>query len=261
MKKPKFLTQLSAVIAARKKKLQAATRVAPRAAMNEYDVEEPTTKLSSAFIVVFILHVVAIGGIYAFNGIKASRVGSAPPPPASKENAKPAAAKDAKAPVPAGVKTTPAIARPAENGGVATPPATVPNPTAPGPKQYVVKAGDNPTKIAFAFGLKTDELLAANNLKDGAILHQGQTLTIPAAKPATKPAVVETHKPEPPAKQTDVPPTRTTPGLHYVKKGDTAISIAKIYGFKPEEILKVNKITDAKKLQLGQALTIPAKKG
>ena len=66
---------------------------------------------------------------------------------------------------------------------------------------------------------------------------------------------------ETPAKQTDVPPTKTTPGLYHVKKGDTAFSIAKTYGLKPEEILAFNKITDAKKIQLNQALKIPPKKG
>ncbi len=261
MKKPTFLTQLSAVIAARKKKLNAATRTAPRAAMSDYDAEEPTTKLSSAFIVVFILHVVAIGGIYAFNGIKASRAGTAPAPAANKENAKTAAPKEAKAPAQTALATAAATTRPVEKNAAAPPAGTVPNTNAPGPKQYVVKSGDNPTKIAIAFGLKTDELLAANGLKEGAILRQGQTLTIPAAKPTVKPVLAETHKTEPLAKLTDVPPTRTTPGLHIFKKGDTAFSIAKAYGSSSEEILKLNKITDAKKIQIGQALKIPVKKG
>ena len=255
MKKPKFLIQLSATIAARKKRLNATARTAPRAAMSDYDAEEPTTKLSSAFIVVFILHVVAIGGIYAFNGIKASRGGNAPAPTVSKDAAKTSATNDAKAPAQtAAVAKTPAV-HPVETGATATP-AAVPNVKASAQKQYQVVAGDNPTKIAFAYSIKPDELLAANNLKEGAILHQGQMLTIPTPKPTAKPPVAEV-----PAKQTDVPPTRTTPGLYHVKKGDTAFSIAKTYGLKPEEILTFNKITDAKKIQLNQALKIPPKKG
>ena len=260
MKKPKFLIQLSAVIAARKKRLNATARTAPRAAMSDYDAEEPTTKLSSAFIVVFILHVVAIGGIYAFNGIKASRVGSAPAPMVNKDAAKTSAANDAKAPTLVASATKPAVAHPADTGANATP-ATAPTAKVPAQKQYQVVAGDNPTKIAFAYSIKPDELLAANNLKEGAILHQGQTLTIPTPKPTAKPPIAETHKTDVPAKQTDVPPTKTTPGLYHVKKGDTAFSIAKTYGLKPEEILAFNKITDAKKIQLNQALKIPPKKG
>ena len=255
MKKPKFLIQLSAVIAARKKRLNATARTAPRAAMSDYDAEEPTTKLSSAFIVVFILHVVAIGGIYAFNGIKASRGSNAPAPAVSKDAPKTAATSDAKAPALVASAAKTAVAHPADTGANATP-ATVPTVKAPAQKQYQVVAGDNPTKIAFAYSIKPDELLAANNLKEGAILHQGQMLTIPTPKPAAKPPVAEV-----PAKQTDVPPTKTTPGLYHVKKGDTAFSIAKTYGLKPEEILAFNKITDAKKIQLNQALKIPPKKG
>ncbi len=262
MKTPNFLTKISAVISARKKKkLQAAMRTAPRAAMNEYEAEEPTTKLSSAFFVVFILHVVAIGGIYAFNGIKASRTKDQPPAPPVAEKAKTAAAHDGKAPAQAAAPASAPAVHPAANTIAAPPVPAVIAPKDTAPKPYIVKAGDNPTKIAIAFALKTEELLAANNLKDGAILHQGQPLTIPTPKPAAKPMVAETHKMETPAKQIDVPPTRTTPGTHIVKKGDTATSIAKIYGFSAEEILKLNKITDAKKLQLGQVLTIPKKKG
>src|ERR1700761_2733021 len=74
MKTPKFFSKLSAVLTPRpKKRLQATARAARRPAMDDYDDEEPTTKLSSAFVVVLILHVVAVGGIYAFNSIKASR--------------------------------------------------------------------------------------------------------------------------------------------------------------------------------------------
>jgi LysM repeat protein len=46
-----------------------------------------------------------------------------------------------------------------------------------------------------------------------------------------------------------------------VKKGDTATSIAKTFGITAAELLKANKIADAKKLQLGQQLKIPMKKG
>ena len=41
--------------------------------IDDYDAEEPQTKPSSAFIVVFLLHVVAISGIYLFNSIKSAR--------------------------------------------------------------------------------------------------------------------------------------------------------------------------------------------
>src|SRR5436309_12494 len=62
-----------------RRKLHAATAarrsVAPP--MDDYD-EEPQTKLSSAFIVVLVLHLVAVGGIYAFKSIKAQRLAQEP---------------------------------------------------------------------------------------------------------------------------------------------------------------------------------------
>src|SRR5580658_6325207 len=73
MKTPKFITTLSAILKPRPKKRLQATARAARRPVDDYDDEEPTTKLSSAFVVVLILHVVAVGGIYAFNSIKASR--------------------------------------------------------------------------------------------------------------------------------------------------------------------------------------------
>ena len=49
------------------------------AAMNTHDAEfddygpEPNMKLSHAFLVVLLLHVIAVGGLYAFNSMKASK--------------------------------------------------------------------------------------------------------------------------------------------------------------------------------------------
>jgi LysM repeat protein len=59
------------------------------------------------------------------------------------------------------------------------PPATVvPSPTV-GEQTYVVKAGDNPASIAQQFKIKTDDLMAANNIDDPQKLQIGQTLKIP----------------------------------------------------------------------------------
>jgi LysM repeat protein len=43
-----------------------------------------------------------------------------------------------------------------------------------------------------------------------------------------------------------------------VAKGETLIQIAKQYGVTVEDIEQLNKIQDAKKLQIGQTLKIPA---
>ena len=244
MKTPKLLTTIFVNIKKRTAtKLKAATAAA-RSGMDSYETDEPTTKLSSAFVVVLILHVVAIGGIYAFNSIKASRL-SREPKPAAKEE---------------GMKLSPKTTVKAPAISEATGPAATriqPGPTVL--KQYLVKVGDNPTKIAFAYSVKTEELLAANNLKDGAVLHPGDTLTIP--KSIAKPAAAEQRKAETtPAKRVDVAPTKTTPGVHIVKKRETATSIAKVYGLAAADLLKLNKISDPTKIREGQILTIPKKR-
>jgi LysM repeat protein len=248
MKTPKFLSKLSAVLTPRPKKRLQATARAARRPMDDYDEEEPTTKLSSAFVVVLILHVVAVGGIYAFNSIKASRKErevatdvSAPATPAPMkvaQNDPPATASSI------AHQTTPAAAEaapipPLNNAGV---------------KTYTVKAGDNLTKIAFAYSATPSEIIKANHLKDNAVLRAGQVLTIPDAKTTAK---SETHTTP---KQSDVAPTATTPGFYTVKKGDTATSIAHSFGLTAEELLKANRITDPKKLQPGHTLKVPPRK-
>jgi hypothetical protein len=53
-----------------------------------------------------------------------------------------------------------------------------PSPTV-GERTYIVQNGDYPEKIAQKFGIKTDELIAANNIDDPQKLQIGQTLKIP----------------------------------------------------------------------------------
>ena len=61
---------------------------------------------------------------------------------------------------------------------VVPPPTPAPSPTA-GEQTYIVKAGDNPASIAQQFRIKTEDLMAANNIDDPQKLQIGQTLKIP----------------------------------------------------------------------------------
>lgn len=72
----------------------------------------------------------------------------------------------------------------------------------------------------------------------------------PSATPAaTTPGTVGVDNPSP----TAVGGTRS----HVVAKGETLIQIAKQYGVTVEDIEQLNKIQDAKRLQIGQTLKIP----
>jgi LysM repeat protein len=267
MKKPKFLSKLAAKLSSPpKKRYQVAARAARSQQIDDYDDDQPTTKLSSAFVVVLILHVVAVGGIYAFNSIKASRRShdriAISSDAAALAGAKTGEDADGGS---AGSNTPVADAKPSHPASPVIAPVAAPAPAAPAPlprmagaRQHQVKTGENATKIAFAYHMTSAELLSANGLKENAVLHVGQMLTIPSSKSEAR-TLSEMHR-ETPARLTDIPPTRTTPGLHVVKKGDTVHSIARSYGMSSEELIKLNRISDPKRLQLGQALKIPPRR-
>jgi len=265
MKTPKFITKLSAVLTrprpAAKKRLQASAAAArpARRATDDWDEEEPTTKLSSAFVVVLILHVVAVGGIYAFNSIKASRkdhdLASQPAEQTAPASAK-VAANDVPAPAPVHQSQASAPAHPVEAAPAPVVPAASKIATG---RSYTVKAGDNLTKISIAYSVTSADIMEANHLKEGTLLHPGQTLTIPAAKTASK-TTPDAHKADATPRQAEVQPTATTPGYYVVKKGDTPTSIARSYGLTTEELMKANKAIDPKKLQPGQTLRVPPRK-
>src|SRR5260370_32109597 len=62
----------------RKQLRAAAPRAAGRYSEDEYLIEEPNVKLSRAFVVVLLLHVVAVGGIFAFSTLKDPQSSSNP---------------------------------------------------------------------------------------------------------------------------------------------------------------------------------------
>lgn len=73
-----------------------------------------------------------------------------------------------------------ALANPPTPTAIAVLPPPTPEPTAaPTEQTYVVRAGDNPASIAQQFRVKTDDLMAYNNISDPSKLQIGQTLKIP----------------------------------------------------------------------------------
>src|SRR5438067_1486020 len=72
-----------------------------------------------------------------------------------------------------------AIANPPSPTAIAVFPPTLAPPSPTPPEQtYVVRAGDSPASIAAQFKVKTDDLMAANNIDDPQKLQIGQTLKI-----------------------------------------------------------------------------------
>lgn len=166
----------------KKRKLRTTAQRLPRQqVIDDYD-QEPNMKLSSAFIVVLVLHVVAVGGIYAFSSIKAHR------------NADADSAEKMMAPAKAAAPAADAVASPAPAAGDTHPvqdtgisnkiaPKTVkqPGPAAKGAVEfYTVVKGDTPVAIARKLGVSSEELLKLNKIEDPKKLRIGQKLRVPA---------------------------------------------------------------------------------
>lgn len=234
------------------KRLQARVRATTAAAADDYEDEEPQTKLTSAFVVVLILHLVAVGGIYAFNEIKASRktIDTGRIAETTKKSATAATATTPTKETDRTAESTPAAASnpvaPTTGSGSVTPAVAK-------SKTYTVKSGDTLHGIAKLSGLSVTEIKNANGLTSDSI-RPGQTLNLVAGK-TTPVAVTET-----PQERPEIPEPKTTFKTHTVKSGDRLVFIAKRYNVSQEDLMALNKIKDPSKLQIGQTLKIPSKK-
>jgi LysM repeat protein len=231
------------------KKLNAAT--AREVIPASYDDDDDSNRLSGAFVVVLLLHVVALVGVFAFSRMK-----------------EPKLAKDAIAEKPAAI-SSPALAAATDAGDASAVAASVasiertnrdPLPASASEPQrpviprandnsYVVRTGDNLTRIAVGHGVTPAALKEANKLTSDAI-KPGQELIIPEArKSTTKVEANVTSKPvEKPLG------SRSSTGTYTVRKNDTLTKIARTVGVPYEELVKLNNIKDPKKLQAGQIL-------
>ena len=78
---------------------------------------------------------------------------------------------------------------------------------------------------------------------------------VPTPAPAPPPAASPAPEPEIPKAEAVPPPIK-----HTVEKGETLTSIAKHYNISLPDLQKLNKITNDRKLQIGQTINVPAVK-
>jgi LysM repeat protein len=252
--------------------------------VEEEDFEEepePNMKLSHAFVVVLVLHVIAVAGVFAFNSVKARHTDIVSP--IAEEPAKPVES-TATAAAPEAVANTSPLAPVAK-----TEPAAPIAPVAPAPavaKTHELQPGETLTKVAKTYGVTVAELQAANNIDDPKTIRAGTALIIPgAAAAAVEPAKIEpvAYKPvasAPVEQQPIAVPTAATPvekpaaapvaaapaaaqasgTVYTVVKGDNPWKIAKKFKVPYSALLKLNNITDPNHIQIGQKLQIPAAK-
>lgn len=245
----KQLQQLRRFFVRTKKLNLTATRNAMPTTYEEDD--EGSSRLSGAFVVVLLLHVVAIVGVFAFSRIKDSRAANTNTASANSavQNPKGGASKSAAS---AGGAASDQHQSDASKTSPALPPAG---------KTYVVKSGDNLTKIAVAYSTTPTELVSTNSLKSENDIRTGQVLTIPEGK-SVKSAPAPESKPVVKAPAAAPAAAPSGPKTHIIQKGDTIAKIARENNCSYEELVKLNNIKDPKKLQPGQSVKIPAvKKG
>ncbi len=205
-----------------RKVVRASAARAIRGDEEDYYEAEPNMKLSHAFMVVLVLHIVAVGGIYAFNQIH------------SKKNAGVVAGLSAKI---------------TETAGAAT--AAAAKPAAPPQAQRLPGDADEP--LPSVGGSVTSTQAVAPVPVAPVVPKVQMTATKSAA-----PAVVSTP-PAPAKPAAGAAKNASSSDTYKVQKGDNPYSIAKKLGVSSQELLKANGIDDPKKLQIGQVLKVPGK--
>ena len=92
------------------------------------------------------------------------------------------------------------------------------------------------------------------------IEQQGQKIEMLSAQVARLSAQIDAPAPAPAAAAADFTPPAVPPkpaNVHIVVKGDSLDKIAKQHNTTAMDLQKINKITDPKKLQIGQQLLLP----
>ncbi|HEY0789520.1 MAG TPA: LysM peptidoglycan-binding domain-containing protein [Chthoniobacterales bacterium] len=206
----------------------------------EREVEEPNVRLSRAFVVVLLLHVVAVGGIFAFSALKDRQQGG-------------------------GTSATKArLARETLQANTVNAPGQG-ELTSAANSLHRVRTGETLSGIAAANGVSTHDLELANSLRPGAAIAPGKDLLIPD-KTLIKPVpldvqkLIEAPKPPPAAKATGAAVAEKGdegPRTYQVQRGDTPASIARKLKVSAIDLLKVNNLEDPRKLQVGQKLIVP----
>jgi LysM repeat protein len=214
-----------------KKLRAAAARKSARYDEDEYFVEEPNVKLSRAFVVVLLLHIVAVGGIFAFSTLKDRQ---------SSTNV---------------VKNQAETASP-----TSTPVTNLANGRAHSSGQtlvYQVKAGDTLAGVAAQFGLTARDLETANNLAPGTIVAIGRELVIPEHTNSKGSAELEKLLDSRQTGGRNVAGGGENGKFYTIQRGDNPAAIARRFKVTASELLRVNNIDDPKKLQVGQRILIP----
>jgi len=252
--------RLSAVTRNTRKQRVSAAAAAPASDM---EMDDGGSKISRALTIIFLIHIVAIGLIFIHQRFLDGR------PP---ETAKPT--------------------KNATEAMLDQQASTVQRTDMPklssGDKIYIVKAGDNYTRIAIAAGVDEGDLRTLNEHKEigpglllsippkrivaeeppevAAIIQQNQTVVdlglveavdvshAPKAQ-LIRPNAVQDMRAATPQSSASLAPVEGK--AYIVQPGDSVWRIANRFKISQDTLMRVNGITDARKMKTGMKLTIP----
>ena len=110
---------------------------------------------------------------------------------------------------------------------------------------HIIEKGDTLYALSKKYNTPIDSILKKNNLADPSKIKVGQKIIIPV---------------ENSAKDDKKTKTNSDTLTHVVQKGDTLYALAKKFGIKFSDLLKLNGINEKTPLKIGQILKIPTDK-
>lgn len=232
-------------------------RLRARAAtMNSHEEEfedygpEPNMKLSHAFMVVLLLHVVAVGGLYAFNSMKAGKA---------------SAAKMARSTEPVAPQQDSSNDQGSGNGGGAGGSGPGDEPPKPTKAPLVAKVNEAPKSVKSSSESVVKQAPTTSSPASSAprgFLASARSMIGKTIGTSGLGAAATVSAQEPAASATQAataPATSATANTYMVKAGDTLTRIASSLGVAIPELEKVNGMTEKSVIQVGQILKVPVK--
>ncbi|WP_375416938.1 LysM peptidoglycan-binding domain-containing protein [uncultured Hymenobacter sp.] len=120
---------------------------------------------------------------------------------------------------------------------------------------YIVRRGDNLTRLAHERGLSVAQVVAWNNLKSGSV-EAGQRLVFvaPAAENTAPARGARSH---PTVSRMNAAKADLETRFHQVQPGDTLYNISRRFGISVQQLRKLNRLT-SDEVKLGQKLVVQA---
>jgi membrane-bound lytic murein transglycosylase D len=129
---------------------------------------------------------------------------------------------------------------------------------------YVAKAGDTVYSIARACGTDGGSVLHANQLASPQQLRTGQKVRIPGASTGASRTAAVTKPQTPPQQENATQPASNARGAdkavtYRVQPGDTMYSIARKHNVPPQDLMRINKMSEPATLRAGDTIRVALK--